>query len=302
MDEPRAYLVLDKISPLLRGVASVLLIVTGYLIQRATNNILVGLPFIVCCLILNLIKGISIKPTASSDLKWQEVTKDKIAAVLAHCRRVKKFRSRNLGCFFVPAVGLLFFGIFALPLFSEAPPPFALSAAVIDALILFAGLLLGGRRSAWMPYALDVKAEIVMRILESPLVKNDPSLTAVPYLEIGRAGSGAFPNDARIQVRFKDAPEGFIGLQGQVSINTVRSSMYPYFYVVLVARSEFGLFERFKKLAVFLDNITTEKKKEGDVDVVVIRQTTTKTSGYHTDENAQHYILLNGIKIAKRMF
>jgi hypothetical protein len=302
MEEPRAYLVFDKTSPLLRGVVSILLIVAGFLIQRSTNNILAGLPFIVFCLILNLIRGISIKPTASPALKWQEVTKDKIAAVLAQCQRVKKFRSKSLGCFFVPAVGLLFFGIFALPFFSEAPPPFALTAAVIDALILFAGLLLSGRRSAWMPYALDVKAGIVMRILESPLVKNDPSLTAVPYLEIGRAGSGAFPNDTRILVRFKDAPEGFIGLQGQVSINTVRSSMYPYFYVVLIARPEFGLFERFKKLAFFLENVTTEKKKEGEVDVVVIRQTTTKTSGYHTDQDAQDYILSSGIKTAKRMF
>jgi hypothetical protein len=175
--------------------------------------------------------------------------------------------------------------------------PFPLIAAIINAAILFTGLALGGRKSAWMPYALDIKTAIIKRILDSPITKNDPSLQAVPYLEMGATKQGLFPHDTRILIKFQDAPQEFIGLQGQISINTVKSRNYPYFYVVLIARPEFNLLE--KCGAPSLDNLVIEHKKTGEVDVVVIRQRTTKTSGYHTDVNVQDYILAAGIKLAK---
>ena len=91
MEEHSLYVVFDKISPRLRGVVSVLLIGTGFLLQLSTRNILVGMPFIILCLILNLIKGVSVKKVASSKLNWREVTPDKIKQVLAHCRKIKKY-------------------------------------------------------------------------------------------------------------------------------------------------------------------------------------------------------------------
>ena len=191
---------------------------------------------------------------------------------------------------------------FVFPLLKEISPPFPVIATTVNAVILFSGLILSGRKSAWIPPGLDIKAEIVKRIIESPILKDDPSLAVAPYLEIGHAEKGSFPNDTRVLLRFANAPNTFIGLQGQISINTVRSKMYPYFYAVLIARHEFGLFDKYESPKVSLDRITIETKETAEVDVIVIRQTTTRTSGYHTNRETQNYLLETGIKIAKSLF
>ena len=301
MNEPRVYLLLDKISARWRGVASAILILAGFLIQLSTKSILAGMPFVVLCLLLNLIRGISIKKPQSADLVWNEVTPDRIDEVLEHCRRVKKFRSRNLGCFIAFIVVFLFLIGFLFPLIEEIPLSFAMTATLVNAFVLFFGLAMSGRKSAWMPRALDIKTEIVREIMRSPVVKNDPAIVSAPYLETGQTAEGSFPNDVRILLRLKDAPETFVGLQGQISLNVVKSTTYPYFYTVIIARHEFGLLTKYKALNVKLDNITLETKKTDEVDVIVIRQTTTKTSGYHTNSEVQQYILSKSIELTKNL-
>lgn len=301
MKEFKTYLVLDKISPRLRGVVSVLLITTGFLLQLSTKNILAGIPFMITCLILNLIRSVAVKKVTPGDLQWKEVTPEKVEQVLVQCRRIKKFRSHNLGCFIGLIIAIFVLGSFLFPFFRELSVPFPLTATVINAVIIFSGLMLSGRKSAWMPYALDVKAEIVCRIIELPAIKNDPSLQVIPFLEVGEAEQGSFPNDTRVLIKFRDAPEEFIGLQGQISINTVKSKQYPYFYIVLLARPAFGLYKKFKAVKVSLDKVAIEQKRTGEVDVIVMRQHTTKTSGYHTNQKTQDYILTNGIKTVKKL-
>jgi hypothetical protein len=100
-------------------------------------------------------------------------------------------------------------------------------------------------------------------------------------------------------VRFKDAPKAFLGVQGQISINSVKGRPYPYFYVVVIARPEFGLFKKFPNAPI--ERCVVERKKTSEVDVMVIRQKTTKTSGYHTDERTQEYILTKALKIARML-
>ena len=292
---------LDKINPRLRVVVSVVLIVAGFMIQISTRNILSGMPFIILCAFLNIVKGISIKRVATDKTEWQEVTPQKIDEVIEHCSKIKKFRSGNLGCLIGFVIFLVFIGGFLFPVIQEISIPFPLVATAVNAVLLFIGVGLSGRKTAWMPRALDTKVHVVKGIIDSKLVKSDPSIQAIPYLEIGHAPQGSFPNDTRVLIRFRDAPDDFIGAQGQISINAVKSRDYPYFYVVLVARPVFGLFKKFRSLKVALDNVTIEEKKTKEVDVIVIRQTTTKTSGYHTDGKMQDYILANSIRAAKKL-
>ncbi len=301
MGDPRVYLILDKISPRLRAVVSALLIAAGFLIQLNTHNILAGIPFIIFCALLNIVKSVSIRKAVPEKTEWQEVTAQKIDEVIEHCRKIKKFRSGNFGCLIAFVIFLVFFGGFLFPVIQELSVPFPLLATIVNAFVLFIGLGLSGRKSAWMPRALDTKVDIIKGIIELPLVKNDPGIRAIPYLEIGRAGQGNFPNDTRILIKFIDAPDDFIGLQGQISINTVKSREYPYVYVVLIARPDFGLLGKFRSLKIVLKNMTVEEKKTAEVDVIVLRQTTTKTSGYHTDQKMQEYILTSGIKAAKKL-
>jgi hypothetical protein len=301
LGDPKVYLIFDQISARLRAVVSAVLIAAGFLIQLSTHNILAGMPFIIFCAFLNFVKSVSIKKAVPEKTEWQEVTPQKIDEVIEHCRKIKKFRSGNLGCLIGFVIVLVFFGGFLFPILQELRIPFPLLATIVNAFVLFVGLGLSGRKTAWMPRALDTKVHIVKGIIESPLVKNDPGIRAVPYLEIGHAQQGTFPHDTRVLIKFIDAPDDFIGVQGQISINVVKSREYPYFYVVLIARHDFGLFEKFRSLKIVVNNMTIEEKKTAEVDVIVLRQTTTKTSGYHTDQKMQEYILASGIKAAKRL-
>lgn len=299
MQAHRTYLIFDRIGSGLRTFFSVLLVAVGFLVQLTTKNILAGLPFIIFCAVFNMLRGISIKKIVPNKLTWQEVTPAKIEGVITQCNKIKRFRSSNTGCIVI--VVLLVFGLsFGAPvLFSLlSSSSFALVATIINAVILFAALGLSGRKSAWMPHALDIKAKIVQRMLASPVFKNEPGVTAVPYIEIGEGGAGTFPNDVRFLVKFKDAPDDLIGLQAQISINTVKGKPYPYFYVVIIAKHGFNLFKKFTGEEP--DKLVIEQKRTGEVDVVVIRQRTTKTSGYHTDEHIQDHILRQGIVLTKQ--
>ncbi len=278
---------------------SVLLVAVGFLVQLTTKNILAGLPFIIFCAVFNMLRGISIKRIVPKKLTWQEVTPAKIDDVISQCSKITRFRSSNTGCIVI--VVLLIFGFsFGAPVIFSllSSTPFALVTTIINALILFAAMGLSGRKSAWIPHALDIKAKIVQRMLASPVFKNDPGVTVVPYIELGEEGAGTFPNDVRFLLKFKDAPDDLIGLQAQISINTVKGRPYPYFYVVLIAKHGFNLFKKFTGKEP--DKLVIEQKRTGEVDVVVIRQRTTKTSGYHTDEHVQDYILRQGIALTKQ--
>jgi len=297
MAEPRSYVILDNIKPPLRNVLTFLLLALGYLLQVNTRSVFPGLPFIAACLIVNLIKGVSVPQQQAVKLEWQEVTPVKLTQAYEHCRKLRKFQSANIGCIVAVFFFIGWFAVFMMPFFRW---PITLRAAILDAVILIAGLAFSGRKSVWMPPGLEIKADIVRRFLASPLVTKDPELQALPYLEIGQTKTGGtFPNDARFMIRFKDAPENFIGLQGQISINAVKSTQYPYFYVVIIAKPDFQVFKKFGKPT--LKNITIENKETGEVNVIVIRQFTTQTSGYHTNTATQEAILAAGIKAVKGM-
>lgn len=284
----------------MRTVVSILLVGVGFLLQLTTKNILAGLPFIIACLILNLLRGISIKRVSAKKLTWQEVTPAKIDQVLEQCKRIKKFRSKDAGCI-IGVIVLVIFGLsFGLPILSILVRlNFAFITTIINALILFGGLAFSGRRSAWMPRALDIKAEIVKRMLNSGIVKKYPQAKVVPYLEVGESKQGSFPNDTRIMVKFEDSPKDFIGLQGQISINSVKGRHYPYFYIVLLAKHSFNLQKKFGKQS--FDKLVVERKQTSEVDVIVIRQRTTKTSGYYTDPGIQDYTLKTGLQAVKSL-
>jgi hypothetical protein len=300
MTEHKSYLVFNEISPKLRTLVSVFLIGVGFLLQLTTRNILAGMPFIVGCLVINLLRGISVKQVSAKKLTWQEVTPAKIDQVLQQCKRIKKFRSNDAGCL-IGVIVLLIFGFsFGIPLIALVVRlNFAFVAAVVNAIILFGGLAFSGRRSAWMPKALDIKTEIVKRMIGSAIIKKYPKTQVIPYLEVGESGEGSFPNDARLMVRFRDAPKDFIGLQGQISINSVKGRPYPYFYVVLIAKHSFDILKKFGKQS--FEKLVVERKETSEVDVIVIRQRTTKTSGYHTDTAVQDYTLDTGLKAVKNL-
>ena len=108
---------------------------------------------------------------------------DCIASV--NCNKLKKFRTSNIGGIVVVIIIFMSF-IICTPLLIEASVPIWLSATLLNALILFAGMSFSGNKSVWIPRALDIKAAVVQRMHSSPTLQKDTSITFVPYLEMGK--------------------------------------------------------------------------------------------------------------------
>ena len=111
----------------------------------------------------------------------------------------------------------------------------------------------------------------------------------------GESQSKLLPHDIKIRVSAENAPEGFLGLYGQIAVNNVNGVKYPYFYVVLVAKPEFNLVDKTKSYKPPV-NIIKEYTAQTDVDVLIIRQFTTTTSGYQTKETAINSIFSEGLQ------
>ena len=103
------------------------------------------------------------------------------------------------------------------------------------------------------------------------------------------------PMGAKVTVTWPDGPDWFYGVQGQVVINRVQGKPYPYFYAVLVARQGHDLIESTDGMSLPSKVIRETQQKKG-VDVVIVRQRTSKTSGYHTKVGTSRSILRAAIR------
>ena len=131
-----------------------------------------------------------------------------------------------------------------------------------------------------------------VRALEVALAEIDsydepPCQVQPMFLTSGKEGDRV-PLAARVFVRLPDARKDFLGVQFQVALNDVQGTKFPYLYAVIIARHSFGLDS--KKVRLNKERgrtkLTVERNRESDVDVIVIRQHTTKKSGYHTKDAA----------------
>jgi hypothetical protein len=108
------------------------------------------------------------------------------------------------------------------------------------------------------------------------------------------------PDDVKFRVSLKGHEPDFLGLYGQVVINNVQGRSYPYFYVVLVARKGFGLKAGFDEFHLSPE-LTGEFGGDDDVEFIVVRQTTTSTSGYDVKPETAAMIFRLGLVLAGRV-
>jgi len=122
----------------------------------------------------------------------------------------------------------------------------------------------------------------------------------VDYYMMLAGNEAKIPDDVKVRINVKNQNKDFLGLYGQIVTNQVSGTAYPYFYVVLVAKKGFGLQKAFQTYMP-PKKTTKEFKIEDDVEVLVIRQTTTKTSGYHTKNKKMISILKAGVALADQV-
>jgi hypothetical protein len=185
-------------------------------------------------------------------------------------------------------------GMAALAIFFPGP----VRILVLDAAVLLLPHWVTGVRSVLRLPKLLVKVDTLQRVLAA--ARAELTDHRVHLLMLLRGAGTRVPDDVKLRVDPTGKHADFLGLYGQVVLNEVQGRSYPYFYVVLVARRGFGLNDAYQQYRA-PGGITSEFKLQDEVEVLVVRQTTTKTSGYHTEPWATDAILSEGLRLAKRV-
>lgn len=277
------------------------LILSGFLLQLTLDQLVAGGVALFLGNLLLLVRGYDNRvdfgrfdPAAD----WEAVTPDKLEELVQFDKKIRDWDRSAVditnalgGCMFVLVVGTLVAGTVLC---------YGLTQVLfIDALVLLVPHWVTGVRSILTLPNLMVKVQTLVDLLRgTSAALQDHKVDALVLLK-GK-GDTKLPDDVKIRVGIKDAHADFLGLYGQVVINMVQGTSYPYFYVVLVARKGFGLHPAFERYSP-PEEMIKEWKVQDDVEVIVLRQYTTSTSGYHTDDATARDILAEGLQLAQRV-
>jgi hypothetical protein len=276
----------------------------------------IGLAPIFAASCLGMIRGYAAAPVPKGDERWERVTPDEYAKVRRKQKELEKWDAdvldvtsgRGCGCLLLVAAGLGLFFLIAL-----AEDAVLLQYLLIDAAILTLPHWIIGSRTYLRKDDLIIKIDMLEKMLG--LLKTPSDIQVSPMLSTVATGDGGrMPHDARLMVKFVDAPEWFLGLQIQLSINSVQGTSFPYLYCVLVARPEGGIHRRnlkpvmtappkkglFPLFGGGAPDLLVEKSTSDGMEVVVIRQRTTRQSGFHTNDFASGAIVLTAVATARR--
>ncbi len=250
----------------------------------------VTVPMLLAGNLLLLARGFSLRPSSQASTgQWEKTTRDRFRQVQSLDRKVRRWDDTfaDVTCvtgffFLLVAAGASAMIVFLLHAFPSTRH-WAIVFGVDAAALLLPHWITGTRRG-WRPVSLDQQIRSLEAALQVVEGYQTPPCQVQPMFEMAGSGEKRMPIAARAFIRFPEAPEDFLGLQFQVAVNDVQGTKYPYLYAVIVARPSFGLLARhLREVASRCTSLTVEHSREEEVEVIVIRQKTTKTSGYHTD-------------------
>ena len=278
---------------------ALILLVAGFGLQIFFMKLLYGIPFLIAGVGLILVKGYDSRVRIKGfdiDPQWKTVSIEKIQEIEHIRKRSKKWDrdvldvSNPLGCFsLVFFCGVAFFVAIGLGNWAED-----LSITVIlitDTIIVMIPLWLSGMKFILKQPNLAIRVKIILKLNEvfAKLKRNGEEFK--PALKLARGkDEKTVPVDARFTIAFPDSPEGFYGLQAQINLNVVQGTSFPYFYCVLAAKRGFGISPYREKIKLD-SNIICEYQTDTRAEVLVIRQRTTKKSGYQTKDRQCEEIL-----------
>ena len=295
-----------------RLVSIILILVTGFLVQILLNRFILGIPMgamlLLAASLLGVVKGYTNIPEKQSNKKeWRAGDKEQLEKIVAVSNKTKTWDQSmiDITCgrgFLMLLAVAVFFAILFIILCGCGYPLLGFLVVVDGVVLLFPHWVTGVRRILTND-KLVVKVQNLLYVYSIWEKMKDKDEAMNVQIEIAKAEKGEIPTDAKLILQKPSLGSSFYGLQIQVVLNNVQGNDFPYLYCVLVAKNEFGMREKIEssksaeppeKPASFLislisipvPKITTEWKDEGEMDIVVMRQETSKTSGYHTDTKA----------------
>ena len=259
--------------------------------------LIVSLPFLLVANFCLLVRGYDLRPSHRlHGGTWEKTTRDRFRNACRLEDQVKCWDEAfvDLTC----GSGAMFLVLMAiaiaivwLVLKSQPSTRFWAPVFAADAAVLLVPHWITGTRRGWRPTELIQQVRSLETALKTIEAFQDPPCQIQPMFQLAGSGKNRTPVAARVFIRFPDGPEDLLGVQFQVSLNDVQGTKYPYLYAVIVAKEPFRLLEgHLRNVAATAKPLTVEPSREEGVEVIVIRQRTTKTSGYHTDASAVRQI------------
>jgi hypothetical protein len=275
------------------------LMAAGFAVQLAMMAVLPGVFLIAAGNLLLLVRGYDNRvdfATFDPTAEWERVELERLDDLIALHRQMRRWDISALDV--TNTLGAVLFVLITLTttaaaIFARGP----LQILVIDAMVLLLPHWLTGVRSILVQPKLMVRVNTIREVLQQSAAELADH--EVNLLMLLSGSTTKIPDDVKVKIDIKNRHPDFLGLYGQVVLNEVQGRSYPYFYAVLVARRGYGLVEA-KDAYRPPSNVTTEHNIQDKVEVLVIRQTTTKTSGYHTELEDAVMILHDAVDVAEK--
>jgi hypothetical protein len=287
-----------------RLLISICLILAGFIIQYVSYTILPGIVLIFLGNLLVLPSGYTNRVNLgifNPQSDWEKVEKHKLDEVLSLDRKIRKWDrssidiSNKLG-FFVFFILLAVIAYFTWEAFEENNRTIQIIG--VDAVALLLPYWVTGLRTRFTVPKLTLKIKLV-KILLSQVEERLQAHTCEYFFQF-KGKDKKIPDDIKFKVNIANHHKDFLGFYGQVTLNYIQSTPYPYFYVVLVARQGFGLYGVYQAYRPD-KRVVKEFKKQNDVEVLVIRKNTKVGSrGYHTGKKEIKYFFLEGLQLAEK--
>jgi hypothetical protein len=287
-----------------RVMLSIGLILIGFGFQLFQLKVIPGIFLILLGNLFLLVKGYNNRVDTGGydpNADWQKVEGDKLQEILQLNEKSKQWDRSAIDITSGPGVGTLIILLVALVVpYFLVPWQWLeiLNIVVFDAAVMLLPFWVTGIKRILTTPKLIAKIELYQTLLK----KMDAALQEhkIGYYMLMKGKEAKIPNDIKIKVAVKNQPEGILGLYAQVSTNSVNGTDFPYFYVVLVSKKEFDLYKYHRSLRVSRP-IIKEFDTKRDVNVLILRQHTTKTSGYHTKPPVIEKIFKEGLALAERV-
>jgi hypothetical protein len=288
-----------------RMTTAAILVLSGLIWQGLAAALFPGILLVLAGNLLLLVCGYNNKVdfgafAPSSD--WRVTTAEKLREIQSLDLKMKSWDESALDV--TNALGAMLFILLlggTIGLLYVAAKAEELSLALLagnTAVLLFPHWLTGIRSILTRP-KLMLKVDAYLSLYD--YVKQDLSQGTLEFsILVQGKGEQKLPSDVRFRYVPKDADAGFLGLQGQMAVNEVQGKSFLYFYVVAVANQGYGLSKRLAGWTAPA-GLVLEPSDSGPVEVLVLRQKTTKNSGYSTDELQIRSIFHYGLILTQRV-
>jgi hypothetical protein len=283
---------------------SMIFILAGLILQYWMFFFFPGALLVLAGNLLLLVKGYDNRvklDTFKPGAEWVKTDEKHLTDVVAMNKKMEKW---DISAFDItsPLGVAVFIAFLAGLIILSASLPFSSTNGnqilLINAVILiFPHWFTGVKRITTTP-ALVKKIDLYLNLMAH--FAKEIEMDSVNYLML-MDGNKKLPIDVKMKVDFKDQPDDFMGMYAQIAMNDVQGTAYPYFYVVLVGKASSKLLSKYYQSTEPPFNLTREFKTEGDAEIIVIRQITTKNSGYFTDVNAIVTIFSKGLDAARKV-